>query len=174
MTTKKSMWVLFGILVISAWVLGSAIQAGAETMNYKSYSYVLKAEDVPVGDVEGHTVGIVMRRAFYVFESGEVATTNSVSTRDLVNGVGSTVQYTTINFTDGSTIIIKSQGKGSGTATAPQTSGGLTSEILKGTGRFEGIKGTQAAKIRYLPAEKGEGAQKGIGEAIITYTLPPK
>ena len=25
MATKKSMWVLFGILVISAWVLGSVI-----------------------------------------------------------------------------------------------------------------------------------------------------
>jgi len=30
MFTKKSMMVLFGILVISAWVLGSAIQAGAQ------------------------------------------------------------------------------------------------------------------------------------------------
>jgi hypothetical protein len=29
MATKKLMWVLFGILMISAWVLGSAIQAGA-------------------------------------------------------------------------------------------------------------------------------------------------
>ena len=174
MATIKSMRVLFGILVISAWVLGSAIQARAETMNYRSYSYVLKVEDVPVGDVEGHTVGLVMRNAFYVFESGEVATTNSVATRDLVNGVGSTVQYTTINFTDGSTIIIRSQGRGSGTATAAQASGELTSEILKGTGRFEGIKGTQTAKIRYLPVEKGEGAPKGIGEGIITYTLPTK
>jgi hypothetical protein len=29
---KKSTWVLFGILVISAWVLGSLVQAGAETV----------------------------------------------------------------------------------------------------------------------------------------------
>ena len=29
MATKKSMWVLFGISVISAWFFGSAIQAGA-------------------------------------------------------------------------------------------------------------------------------------------------
>ena len=174
MATKKSVWLLFGILVISAWVLGSATKGDAETMNYKSYSYVLKAEDVPVGDVEGHTVGLVMRRAFYVFESGEVATTNSVATRDLIKGAGPSVQYTTINFADGSTIIIKSQGRGGGTATAAQTSGGLTSEIIKGTGRFEGIKGTQATKLRYFPIEKGEGGPKGIGEGIINYTLPAK
>jgi len=58
MATRKSLWILFGILVISAWILGSAIQAGAETLNYKFYTYVIKAEDVPVADVEGHTVGL--------------------------------------------------------------------------------------------------------------------
>ncbi|MEN6317830.1 MAG: ketosteroid isomerase-related protein [Syntrophaceae bacterium] len=31
MTTRKSTWIIFGIFVISAWVLGSAIQAGAQT-----------------------------------------------------------------------------------------------------------------------------------------------
>ena len=172
--TKSSMWVLFCVLLIAAWVLGPVTQVGAETMNYKSYSYVLKAEDVPVGDVEGHTVGLVIRRAFYVFENGEVATTNSVATRDLIKGAGASVQYTTINFADGSTIVIKSQGRGGGTATAAQKSGGLTSEIIKGTGRFEGIKGTQSTKIRFLPVEKGEGGPKGIGEGTITYTLPSK
>jgi hypothetical protein len=30
MGAKKSMWVFIGILVILAWVLGSAIQVGAE------------------------------------------------------------------------------------------------------------------------------------------------
>ena len=174
MAAKKLAWVLFSILVISGWILGSAIQAGAETMSYKSYSYVLKAEDVPIGDVDGHTVGLSIRKAFYVFESGEVATTNSVATRDLIKGTGPSVQYTTITFADGSTIIIKSQGMGGGTASSPQASGGLTSEIIKGTGRFDGIKGTQSTRIRFLPVEKGEGGPKGIGEGVISYTLPSK
>lgn len=171
MVSRKLISVLFGILIVSTWIPGSAAQVAAETMNYKSYSYVLKAEDVPVADVEGHTVGLVIRRAFYVFENGEVATTNSVASRDLIKGAGTSVQYTTISFTDGSTIIIKSQGRGGGTAAAAQTSGGLTSEIIKGTGRFEGIKGTQATKLKFLPVEKGEGGPKGIGEGTITYTL---
>jgi len=38
MATRKSILILFGILLILAWVLGSAIQAGAETMNYKYYT----------------------------------------------------------------------------------------------------------------------------------------
>jgi hypothetical protein len=50
----------------------------------------------------------------------------------------------------------------------------ITREIVKGTGRFEGIKGTGTSKVKYLPLEKGEAGQKGIGEGALTYTLPPK
>jgi hypothetical protein len=40
--------------------------------------------------------------------------------------------------------------------------------------RFQGIKGTQSAKAKYLPVENGEAGAKGYGEGIITYTLPSK
>ena len=168
MATKKSMLVLFGILVISAWVLGFTIQAGAETMNYKFYTWATKYESVPVADVEGHTIGIQSRGSFYVFENGEIATMDQVATVDFIKGSGPFMQYVTIKFQDGSTIIIKSQGTIGGVA------GAWTSEIIKGTGRFEGIKGTQAAKAKYLPVEKGEAGPKGYGEGSITYTLPSK
>jgi len=174
MATKKSMWVLFGLLVISAWVLGAAVQAGAETMNYKFYTYVIKGENVPVSDVEGHSVGLQVRGAFYVFENGEVATSSVVVTGDFIKGSGSFMQYVTVTFADGSTIIIKSQGRVGGSASGSTTAGGWKSLIIKGTGRFEGIKGTQAAKARYLPVEKGEAGPKGYGEGTFTYTLPSK
>ncbi|MGD0267253.1 MAG: hypothetical protein ABSD47_20250 [Candidatus Methylomirabilota bacterium] len=170
MATKKSLRVLVGICVISAWVFGAAMQAGAETLNYKFYTYVIKSESVPVGDVEGHTVGLTVRGSFYVFENGEVATINHVSTGDLINGAGPFMQYVTLKFPDGSTIMWKSQG----TIGAAGASGGWTSEIIKGTGRFEGIKGTQSGKAKYLPVEPGEAGPKGYGEGTITYTLPAK
>jgi len=172
MATKKSMLVFLGILVASV-VLGSAIKVDAETMNYKFYTWVNKGETVPVGDAEGHIVFFNQRGAFYVFENGEIATINHVATADMIKGSGSFWQYVTINFADGSTIIIKSQGTVGGTA-AGAASGGWTSEIIKGTGRFEGIKGTQRATAKYLPLEKGEAGQKGYGEGTITYTLPSK
>ena len=65
----------------------------------------------------------------------------------------------------------------SGLATDPihsKRSSAWTSEIIKGTGRFDGIKGTQSVKTKYLPLGKGEVAPKGYGEGTITYTLPPK
>jgi hypothetical protein len=174
MATKKSMFVLFGILVISSWVLGSAIQVGAETLNYKAYTYVAKAESVPVGDVEGHTLGLNTRRAFLVFENGEVATQRSVITTDWIKGSGSALQYSTITFSDGSTIIIKSQNIRTEAAPGARTTAEMTREIIKGTGRFEGIKGTGIATNKFLPLEEGEAGQKGIGEGSITYTLPSK
>jgi len=170
MATKKSLRVLVGICVISAWVLGAAMQAGAETLNYKFYTYVIKSERVPVGDVEGHTVSLTVGGAFDVFDNGEVATSKSVVTNDLINGAGPFMQYTTIKFPDGSTIMWKSQGTmGAGGASAARAG-----EIIKGTGRFEGIKGTQSSKTKYLPVEPGEAGARGYGEGTITYTLPAK
>jgi hypothetical protein len=136
------------------------------TMNYKFYTYAIKGEDVPVGDVEGHIVGFGTRGSFYVFENGEVATVTTVVTIDVIKGAGTLMQYATLKYGDESTIIIKSQG------TIGESAAGWASEIIKGTGRFEGVKGTQTAKAKYFPTEKGEAGPRGYGEGIITYTLP--
>ena len=159
MATKKSMWVLFGVLLIWAWVLGSAAQAGAETLKFKVYGYETKAESVPVDDVEGHTLNIRTRRAFCISESGEVATQVAVFLGDFIKQSGSVISYQTITFSDGSTIITKTQG-----LIGPSTSRG-TREIIKGTGT-----GTS----KFLPVENGEAGPKSIGEFTLTYTLPSK
>lgn len=176
MATRKSMWVLLGIFAISVWVLGSAIEARAETMNYKFYTWVIKSESVPIGDMEGHVVSFIMRGGFYVFENGEVATANQVATTDYIKGAGPFISYGTLNFADGSTIIIKNQGTIAGVSTVSPSLVALTSEIIKGTGRFKGIKGTQkhGDKPNVFPLEKGEVFPKAYHEGTITYTLPPK
>ncbi len=168
MSTRKSTWILLGILVISAWLLGSVIQAEAETMNYKFYTYSIKGDWVPIPDVEGHAVGYGLRGSFMVLENGEVAYAEAVILRDWVKTAGTISQYSTIKFQDGSTIVTKTHGTtGVGTA-------GMITEIIKGTGRFQGIKGTGTSKAKYLPQEKGEAAPKGWGEGTLTYTLPSK
>jgi len=174
MATKKSIVVIFGILVISAWVLGATIQAGAETLNFKSYTYGIKQESIPIGDVEGHTLGFDVRRGFYAFENGEVGIVNQVATSETVKGGYSVLLYTTVTFPDGSTIITRGQGAlGGGVPGSPAT-GGWKYEIVKGTGRFEGIKGTASSKSKFSPPEKGEPGPKSVGEGTITYTLPSK
>ena len=173
MATKKSMLVLFGVLVISSFVLASVIQAGAESLKFKFYSYVTQDESLPVGDVEGHMLSLTTRRAFCILENGEIATEVAVQTRDLVKGSGSAIQYRTMTFADGSTIMVKAQTTVEVTAAGARTAT-TTREIIKGTGRFEGIKGTGTSAVKYLPLEKGELGPKGIGEGTLTYTLPSK
>jgi hypothetical protein len=168
MSTTHARKILIGLCLVCAWVLGVTLPGAAETLNYKFYTWMIKSESVPVADVEGHTVALGSRGAFYVFDNGDIATMKHVYTADLVKGAGAFMQYVTITFPDKATITWKSQG------TVGAGAGGWTSEILKGTGRFDGIKGTQSGKARYLPTEPGEAGPKGYGEGTITYTLPPK
>ena len=163
------------LLVIGVWLVGFATLASAETMKYKIYTYMVKSENVLIGDVEGHAVSLAIRRAILVFENGETASNFLVVTGDRIKQSGPIIVYSTITFTDGSTIVIKSQGTTvGGTAVGSLTTTEVTGEIIKGTGRFEGIKGTETKSIKYLPLEKGEEGPKGIGDCTINYTLPHK
>jgi hypothetical protein len=174
MATTRSLRVFVGILAIAAWMLGAAMQVGAEALNYRSYVWMNKQEIVPVGDVEGHNLYLAQRGGFYVWDNGEIATITRASLNDLIKGAGPATTYETIKFADGSTIMLKGQSTLTGTGAGTPTSGEYTSEIIKGTGRFEGIKGTQSAKAKFLPAEKAEAGSKQYGEGTLTYTLPPK
>ena len=110
MATKKSIWVLFGILVISAWVLGSAIQAGAETMKLRNAGAVTKVETIPVSDEEGHALGVQVGEGLGFFETGEIAKMRAHSLYDLIPGKGTQmIGYTIYTFDDGSTIVTRFQ-----------------------------------------------------------------
>ena len=174
MVTKKSIWVLLGILVISAWVLGSAIQVGAETLNFKFFSHVTRSERFPVGDTEEHYVVTEVREGAVIFASGELAWMKAINSVDRVKGASTFDQYYTVTFQDGSTIICHTKGTNTGAPISPTAK--WAGEIIKGTGRFQGIKGTVAAEIKFLPPEKDEVGRggKALGEATFDYTLPSK
>ena len=175
MTIKKSiaMWG-FIILSIGVCLTAFATPTSAETMKFKLHSYATNAERALIGGVEGHTLGFGVRRGILVFENGENGTEILVLTSDTIKGSGPILSYATMTFADGSTIMIKSQGTLGGTAVGVFTWSENTGEIIKGKGRFEGIKGIQTRRMKYFPLEKGEDAPKGIGEGTINYTLPSK
>ncbi len=174
MATKKSMWVLFGILVISTWVLGSATQAGAETLKGRGATTVTKDESIPVSDEEGHSLHLQILEGLIFFENGEIAKTRVHRLYDSIPKEGAqAIGYTIFTFEDGSTIVLRFQG-----LYVPDKSGNLsykaTTDIIKGTGRFEGIKGTAASSTgKNFPPGKGE-AGRSFGDFTLTYTLPTK
>jgi hypothetical protein len=165
--TKKSMWVLL-IVFIAAWLLSPVPQTMGETWKATYFVHCTKVEGIPIPDAEGHILGLFVREGVGIHDNGELAWGKMITIGDMTRGVGSFSQYGTATYQDGSTITTYTKG----------TSGGLTvqfsGEIIHGTGRFQGIKGTVTATGKNLPAEKGEMIPKSLVEVTTTFTLPSK
>jgi len=175
MATKKSMWVLIGFFIVAAWLLGFVIEAQAETMKCRIGRVVTKEEAMPVDDEEGHTLMLRRSEGVAFFENGEIANfkTQAMDDRRAGTGKGSqAISYIFFTFEDGSSIIIRLEFR-----TIADPNGKISTkaagEMIKGTGRFGGIKGTFSSTGKMLPPVKGE-ADKYYIDATLTYTLPPK
>jgi hypothetical protein len=169
MVVKKSTLVLFGISVISAWILGSVTQAGAETMKCKTVTTATKEERIAVGDEEGHFLGMRILQGLALFENGEIAKLRVSVLYDSIPGKGAQViSYYIFTFEDGSTIVTRDQPLISRTGSAK-----ITGELTKGTGRFQGIKGTTSGTGRSFPPTEKEAGRLTF-DYTLTYTLPAK
>jgi len=136
MSTKKTIWVLFGILVISAWVLGSAVPAQTEEVKWRLISMRTKVDTNKVDDQEGHLVGTLERKGLMLHDNGEVANELNKVIFDYSKDVRKFQGYCLQTFKDGSTIMMKHQGKNDAGKYID-----TSFELIKGTGRFEGING---------------------------------
>ncbi len=178
MATRKmkiTIWGFIGILVIAAWLLGSVTQSGAETMKYRLSTYIVHFEVLPIRDTEGHIVATFSRKGLAFFENGEVGTFTNWGTLDFIKGKGSFQYYNIITHEDGSATMAKGEG------TAEPSPKGLslykgTAEFIKGTGRFEGIKGNATFSGKGMtPFSKEKGLlADAYFDVTATYTLPPK
>jgi hypothetical protein len=173
MAIKKSMWVLVGIFIIAAWLLGFAIEAKAETMKCRTASVTTKVETLPVSDVEGTTLSMRTTEGVAFFENGEIADFKAYSIGDATAGKGfQAIGYNYITFEDGSKIITKFDMR-----VTADSSGKISiksaNEFIKGTGRFEGIKGIISGTGNKIPYVK-DGPLKISSDVTFTYTLPPK
>ncbi len=177
MATQKSIyiWILFGILIIRAWLLGSVTLARAQTYTLKcrTTGYALKANVIEVGDVHGHIVGVGEMAGVQSCDDGSVATTSGKWRTDLAKGNGKSHFYVLVTYEDGSTTCYK------GINTVTANPDGKTArweeefEYIKGTGRFEGIQGSGSAIGKRLAPVVGAGVQF-LEDITITYTLPSK
>ena len=157
MLTKKSMWVLIGFFIIAAWLLGFVIEAQAETMKCRIARVITKEETMPVTDEEGHILLMQISQGVAFFEKGDIANYKSQSISDQRTGTGrQAISYIFLTFEDRSSIIAKLEFRA-----IPDASGKIstktTGEIIKGTGRFGGIKGTYSSTGGMLPRIKGGG-----------------
>jgi hypothetical protein len=165
---------MVSIFMIGIWLLVSIPQAIAETMNIKFFSHVMKRESIIIPDAEGHTLAFGMSEGVTVLDTGEMAWLKSVVFTDLTKGSGTIELYTTHTFPDGSAYTTHTKGTVKATSAGVVTAQKWAGDIIHGTGRFQGIKGTITTSSKRLPPEKGEIAGKTIGEGILNYSLPSK
>ncbi len=158
-----------------AWLLGFIIEAQAETMKCKIARVVTKEESMPVADEEGHILVMQISQGVAFFENGDIANfkTQAIADRRTGTGKGSqSIAYIFFTFEDGSSIIPRVEYRSIADPSG-KISTKTVGEIIKGTGRYEGIKGTFSSTGKMLPPIKGE-ADKYYVDATLTYTLPPK
>jgi hypothetical protein len=161
-----------GIFLIAALAMVPAAQAGGKTLKFTAAAPFTKLDFVPVPDVKGHIIGVAERRGVSIYENGENATYHSRITFDVIKGDGSWKAYVDSSFADGSIIIWKCQG--TVTSGKPRLLKG-TGEYIKGTGRFEGIKGKLSVNGKYVtPYTKDTTKGDAVFDYTSTYTLPKK
>jgi len=152
------------VLLIVACLLLSVTQARAETEKGRNVIHSIKVEEIEVGDVPGHVVGVIEDKGLTFYENGEIATMSNVFTFDNTYGIGTAQGYSIYTFEDGSTQVHKWQ--------ESWTEEGLfkgTYTYVRGTGRFEGIKGSGSFSGKFF-----ESIATGYSDFTGTYTLLKK
>ena len=155
-------------------VMPSAAQATAGTLKFRLFNHVTKAEMFPIADVEGHFISVMVREGAIILENGELGWLKGTLTSDFIKGAGTIDMYSTFTLQDGSTITTHTKGTHEAAPQGVASTVKFTGDIIHGTGRFQGIKGTMTSLAKVLPPEKGEPAGKALGEVTLVYTLPSK
>ena len=158
------------VMLVAFGLVGT--QAKAETVKFTVTSYITKIEAIPVPDVEGHVLILAERRGVAVFEDGSTAAYHTRFICDLTKSHGPVQGYTDLTYPDGSKTIVKYQctieipaGK-----KLPTIKG--KGDYIKGTGRFEGIKGTVSFNGYYVTPYGKETKGDIVVNVTGTYTLP--
>jgi hypothetical protein len=170
---NKSALRVVGLLGLVA-LLCVGVLAAAESkvsVRYKEVHYEFTTNIYPVGDpADGHVQGVWVRRGLTILDTGEVAAYWASGDVDITKGVGTISGHDTTTFDDGSTWSTKFEGQFSvgpkGLWVIPHKG-----EFTKGTGRFEGIKGTLVYTSKQINS-KPDFANFAETEGTATYTLP--
>ena len=168
---------LLSILLIAVWLLVPATQAEAKTVKvkYKIAGYLTKVEWIAVPDVEKHAVALYERRGVAIYENGETAAYHTRGTTDSIKGQGSFHGYSNYLFEDGSTIMTEYTGTMMLAPGEKLRSLKGEGKYIKGTGRFEGIKGKISFTGKFVaPYTKDKTKGENVVDVTGKYTLPSK
>lgn len=64
---------LVGILAVASSLLVPPALAVEETVKFRAVVFFTKMEEIQVGDIEGHRIGVFAQKGLSFYESGEIA-----------------------------------------------------------------------------------------------------
>ena len=173
---KKIILPIISIFLITIWLFPS--QAVAETWKYKIVMYFTKAEYAPIPAMEGLAYALFEYKGLSFWENGETSFYSGAAIGEFYKGEGPVQNCVVHTFADGSTIVSKNKFINISAPDGKTSSyENITGEIVKGSGRFEGIKGTAVGKGKRLaPISPGLKEMRGdaVVEGSMTFTLPSK
>lgn len=142
------------VAVLAAPLAGTALAEDLGTG--RRVQNTVRVESVEVDDVPGHELGLVEFTGLTFYEGGEVARHRNPAIFDLTDGVGPNHGYVVHTFEDGSTSVERYSGAVLEGQSGGRHAVGGTFECIRGTGRFEGIRGEGTWRAeRYGPLEEG-------------------
>jgi hypothetical protein len=151
-----------------------ATQAVAKDVKFSVTCYLTKVEAMPVGDVEGHVILVFERRGVAIFENGECAAYLTRGTADFTKHHGPFQAYAQLTYKDGSKTISKAEANMAISPGEKLPSFKGKGEWIKGTGKFQGIKGRFTFSGKYITPYSKETKGDVYFEVTGTYTLPSK
>jgi hypothetical protein len=127
------------ILCAAAGAVSFAMPAKAdETLKWRQVQHVTSNQNQPVGDVDGHLLGVIRLPGIVFFPDGSTGTSLVIGTYDVVATGGPINGYYTVNFSDGSALWMKYTGT---TIYSPKNQQKGTAIVIGGKGKYAGATG---------------------------------
>ncbi len=131
----------------------TAAQAAGEVRNGRDVFHCLEEHSVAVPDAEDHYFTLFVCSGMRFVENGEIGTFQVYGGGDYTSGSGNEIGYQVINYPDGSMKVLKWEGTRTGGTGLGEATFEGTSELIKGTGRFEGVKAKGTFKGRSIRSD---------------------
>jgi len=136
-------------LALGIAMVGDALAGESGKVVVRDVMFAASFPSAKVPDVEGHVIYLVDAKGIHFSDKWGVASAVCCGTTEYIKGVGPITGYYVYTFPDGSTNTIKYQGEAKGVppGSTGRRGGEVTWTYVRGTGKFEGIKGGGTSKF---------------------------
>jgi hypothetical protein len=136
-----------------------------EVLKLKTFTHVVAAQSLDVGDADGHAMSIARGVGLLLLPDGAAGTTTWVAENDYHKGSGpNPIVYLSFTWPDGSTIWARQSVDASVVGDKTNLKGVGT--LVSGTGKFAGVRGEIVSTGARLQAALATGAELYIDVAI--------